>query len=996
LRKFSIGLLLVAGLAAASFLYWRVHRRPTLVGLQKQILFAATDAEKRRIVEHLERYYRTMPISVAARASVDEELAKTLASEPRDSAHCQAANAAGHQVESQLKCVLKAAAIARARESNDPFQEHLKFATQLVPSLSFNEGPSYWSKFIETVSHFDQKQATNWLKAEAAEQLCRKRVDEPESWEQAEQYAALGLALAEESRDARLALDILQRLQFLLFEYYGLHDLSVALAESTRTQAEQSGYRLRATGISFYQACAFQKAGRFEAAQSLFNKVLDESRTLPEGDWYTRKSLSNLATVYRELGEYQKALETCDVLETFKLRSAEQVNLHITRGLANRSLGNYQQAEEDYTQGLRLARQANHLPNQENILVNLGHLYFLLTDYDRALDFFSQAQKLQKQALSKNAELEVSLLLEIAGVLTKKGDLSSAKRVLQTAGNLVQTGSLPWRRAELLNSLGVLHLELNENEVALSHFRKALAACEENGLLRVGLQARLNLIEALLRLSQLSEADRRCTENLELAATIDDRERVIDSLAMSARIAEKAGRLPAAAAASNRMVDQIERTLAQMNKGQLLLSFQQKIYDYLKQGVLYELGRQQTGPAFLKLDFAKNLWSKRRRDALLANDWSTPDLSQLPALQARLRDSQSLLVHYLVMPEHLYAFVADGKDLSVLQRPLGANQLKSKVTAFRHQIDATPALLDAYHREQLDRHFKSTTALGRELFDDLLGWPELQSRLKQARRLHVVPDESLHELPFGALVPETNLQPLFLAEHLCVSTLASGFTPPSESLTNDPRALKVLLSVDARFPKAKKLAAFVKTRFVQTEELAVENGTVNQRAVIDRLARPFQIYLLLGHGIANSVFPERSSIELSVRNSRRERTEITQLTLSDLEQANWSGARLVLLAGCETAGGKLYRGSGISSLQQSLTLLGAGSVVASLWKIDAAQAIPQIETFLETWLRVLDPGQALNEVQREAITFYRQNSYYRQPHPYLWASYFFSTSATHY
>ena len=114
--------------------------------------------------------------------------------------------------------------------------------------------------------------------------------------------------------------------------------------------------------------------------------------------------------------------------------------------------------------------------------------------------------------------------------------------------------------------------------------------------------------------------------------------------------------------------------------------------------------------------------------------------------------------------------------------------------------------------------------------------------------------------------------------------------------------------------------------------------------------------------------------------------------MADLQKSDWSAAELVWLIGCETAEGKLYQGSGISGLQQSLLALGARSVLASLWKIDAAQAVPQVQWFLNTWSETLDPAAAFSALQRHSIQALRQDNYYRRPHPYLWGSYTFAVN----
>jgi CHAT domain-containing protein len=193
-------------------------------------------------------------------------------------------------------------------------------------------------------------------------------------------------------------------------------------------------------------------------------------------------------------------------------------------------------------------------------------------------------------------------------------------------------------------------------------------------------------------------------------------------------------------------------------------------------------------------------------------------------------------------------------------------------------------------------------------------------------------------------------------------------------------------------PGAKDLVRSVKSRFPGAEELAIAKDNVEKSDVLQKIHQPYQVYILFGHGKANSQYPELSYIELTAKNLVNSSSKTFQVSMADLQKANWSGAELIWLVGCETAGGKLYRSSGISGLQQSLLALGAHSVLASLWKIDAAQAVPQIKWFLDSWSRVSDPVVAFNEVQRRSIQALSEDRYYRGPHPYLWGSYSFAMS----
>src|SRR5262249_22807652 len=150
---------------------------------------------------------------------------------------------------------------------------YLDQAGELANKVEQITHAGYWPKFIQNVKGFTKREATLWFQAFVAEKLCRDFADDPDSWRQVEYYASLGLRFSKEIHDLRLELDLVQTLQFILTEYYGFGDLSVAFAESHREQAQRIRYDLRAIGIAYHQAFALQRSSQFDSALKLYTEV---------------------------------------------------------------------------------------------------------------------------------------------------------------------------------------------------------------------------------------------------------------------------------------------------------------------------------------------------------------------------------------------------------------------------------------------------------------------------------------------------------------------------------------------------------------------------------------------------------------------------------------------------------------------------------------------------------------------------------------------------
>ena len=92
-------------------------------------------------------------------------------------------------------------------------------------------------------------------------------------------------------------------------------------------------------------------------------------------------------------------------------------------------------------------------------------------------------------------------------------------------------------------------------------------------------------------------------------------------------------------------------------------------------------------------------------------------------------------------------------------------------------------------------------------------------------------------------------------------------------------------------------------------------------------------------------------------------------------------ARLAVLSGCETAGGRVLDGEGVTGLTNGFHAAGVGCVVSSLWAVDDAATARLVEVFYAR-LQAGDDAAAALEAGREALR--------RDPataHPHWWAGF---------
>jgi CHAT domain-containing protein len=118
-----------------------------------------------------------------------------------------------------------------------------------------------------------------------------------------------------------------------------------------------------------------------------------------------------------------------------------------------------------------------------------------------------------------------------------------------------------------------------------------------------------------------------------------------------------------------------------------------------------------------------------------------------------------------------------------------------------------------------------------------------------------------------------------------------------------------------------------------------------------------------GHAIADPERPEVSRLLLAPDDE----DTLGALFAGDIDRLRLPNLELVVLAACETAAGRLARGTGVMSLARAFLYAGAHSVVATLWPIDDKESGSLFLAFHRQWIGGLAPAQALRAAQLEAL-----------------------------
>lgn len=105
-----------------------------------------------------------------------------------------------------------------------------------------------------------------------------------------------------------------------------------------------------------------------------------------------------------------------------------------------------------------------------------------------------------------------------------------------------------------------------------------------------------------------------------------------------------------------------------------------------------------------------------------------------------------------------------------------------------------------------------------------------------------------------------------------------------------------------------------------------------------------------------------------------------KLTAAEMFGLPLDYAKLVVLSACNTGKAQVTHGDEIIGMQRALLYAGAGSLVLSRWKVDAAST----SLWMQTFYREAE-NQPLAEASRRAVLAVKSKPEYR--HPYYWAAF---------
>lgn len=647
--------------------------------------------------------------------------------------------------------------------------------------------------------------------------------------------------------------------------------------------------------------------------------------------------------------------------------------------------GRVQQALARFQENEKRMQQFGSLLHRRYYLQHFSNAYEQLGQYDEALAYCDSALALPQAG--ENRKLHLTIMLDRGRLLTLLGRHAEALPRLAEVSAAASRAGYVDLELEAQIALGELYLSTGKLRRAERTFTATLARLQQAPDYLSYLKASSGLAETVFRIGDLARAiaiyrtalevvvSNARTATLEQATSLPREERaVFFGLSRALWRAGQTAEAICLAERSRDLVVQRRRWQAHLLKSADSLQYLHAKLAHLDSLILYKRLQQASGEAgiaapLLAADLRRHEMARQEvMQSLLGHIDEPPpsfDKVSLQNLRRTLAHQREVALSFFVGDTLSLVFLVAGDTLQGWEIPAGRRQLEPLLTRMHPVLALQRSDSLAHEAVGFD------TAAAHAVYRLLVAEP-LSARREQG--LAVVPDESLHALPFEILVsePPASNHVTFLLKHHTVRyglSLQSLQQPAPQPLT----IKSFLLVADPLRFAGPSITSPLSTRRrrealpgSRNELEAIQATTSVRRILAGRFATRQNVLEALpdcdwlhiaSHAFSEAGEPLHAEILLAnAADSALDRIyafEIFDRTLA---------ARIAILSGCETARGLFLNGEGFAGFVQAFRAAGTPSVIASLWAInDQATA-----RFFSAYYAALRHGQSTVHALRAA------------------------------
>jgi CHAT domain-containing protein/tetratricopeptide (TPR) repeat protein len=638
----------------------------------------------------------------------------------------------------------------------------------------------------------------------------------------------------------------------------------------------------------------------------------------------------------------------------------QEANAQVGLAVISAKLDHLDEAVDRNQSALALARSLHMGGAEATILGNLGWAYFVLGDYEAALNFYQQgAEASERVGLKGYSAYWYTGVANSFFALRRYGEAEQlAKRTLEHAKDLGDAETI----TECLNSLAETSLRTGRLDDAEKYNREAVQM-EQKGLDHFGIRES-TLVSGRIETGRKHFAE---AETLFHQVSQDPVAETALKWEVHARLAElyDAENKPGLAEQEFRQsIDTIKAARDSIDREDSRLSYLSGGIEFYDEYVDFLVRRNRPLDALKVAELSR---ARMLLEGLSVDQKTSPRV--IPVLQPQqiARRFQATLLFYWVGEEHSYLWAVTPAKMECFALP--------KAT------DLVP-LVQSYGKAVRDFRDPqgSGSADGKRLYAMLV--EPAEKLLPKDGRIILLADPSLSALNFETLVVPGST-PHFWIDDVTL-TNASSLTLLSATGARHPSKEKSLLlignteptDVFPALPKAPEEMQRVEGYFPVAKRAVLEGKQATPPAFLSSHPERFSYLHFVTHGTASITHPLDSAVILSKAG------DSYKLYARDIIQHPLS-AELVTISACEGAGGRAYSGEGLVGLSWAFLRAGAHNVVGALWEVNDSAAPQIMDSFYAEMSKGKDPASALRAAKLVLLHNHDPEVVFKKP--FYWA-----------
>lgn len=323
-------------------------------------------------------------------------------------------------------------------------------------------------------------------------------------------------------------------------------------------------------------------------------------------------------------------------------------------------------------------------------------------------------------------------------------------------------------------------------------------------------------------------------------------------------------------------------------------------------------------------------------------------------VQAKLKQLSSeglAVVQFVVTGRAVFALVAN-PDVRIVKLGVSPQALRESTNVLSEAL----AGLDA-----AERTAEARTLLAK-LHQDLL--EPLEPHVGGATGLLIIPDDSLHRVPFSALIDASGrhlVQRFEVAYASSIQAMSMGRQLPSALREALVAHSPTTVSHPALRSGPAELAA-VQLGLPRTKVHELHGASLD-RTSMRRIAPHADLVHLGTHAFVDTTAPQRSYIMLNEGSATSGDLRVEHFLSGEIQ---FTGQPIVVLAACASGSGQVFQ-DGLLGFGYGLAAAGASAAVMTFWEIEDQAALQFSQAFYRALGSQVDPMLALSRAQRESI-----------------------------